>query len=173
MSPYIGYEILAIRFRRETLVCSIYFELESFLVNVADSGQPVNELEKPKQVVRIHRVNDAPELYGPEDIRDPEVVLALLERFKRLPEGQIANDIEGREVVPCRHVNFASCRAVDLLIEFLDKEVEVFGNQRFLFAKRNIRKSMTNQPSHTAMVLVVRSFHKIQSGQTNSQRGPY
>jgi hypothetical protein len=87
-----------------------------------------------------------------EDIRDPEVVLFVLQRFEVFSETQRSNDIEGGEIESTNHVyGFAFPRSLTYLA---DKRVNIGLHSSFLLLDGVMGHAMAEEPSNARMIRI-------------------
>lgn len=101
------------------------------------------------------------EFDGLEDGADPGMIFVVLKAVEGLTKGKITDDVKGGEVVPSHQIHFPSFRAVDLLMEFVDKRVDIRLDERFLLPQRLFGEGMCQQSAHARVIGVTRSADDV------------
>ena len=141
--PHIGHEVFSIGAGCETLLGSFRLELQRLLLPSSETRyQNVQELDNPEEPVPVSWQDETCKFEAAEDVGNPEVILALLERAKGIAKGQIPDYVKCDEVEPRDKVDSALVRAVNLLHELVDEEINILGDQRLLLSQSSIREGM-------------------------------
>lgn len=132
-------------------ICDVRFMLGPRLAQRLRSQQTHDLLH-----VRVgrHGPRKRADLDRVEDALHPAVVLPAAETAERLAQGQVADDVEGREVVPLHHVHGLSCQGE--FAETDDEQVDVRADQGLLFSQGLVREGRRQESAQSDMVCAVR-----------------
>lgn len=91
-------------------------------------------------------------LHVVEDELDPRMIVRVVQAVEGLPKGQVADDVEGRPVVPRDHVE-APGPPSTLFVELAEQQVNVALDDGLLVGHRMRREAMRQGPAEAGVVL--------------------